>query len=444
VQKLTKRLVGVLLVSAMTLSLMACGSSSSSSSSSSTSSESTSASSAPEVKKEPVTLSLWHIWAADSESSKAPFEKVLADFQAKNPDIKLNVDATENETYKTKIRAAVAANEAPDIFFYWSGGYMKSFVDAGKLLPLNDYIDTETQGKLLSGTLTNMTFGDKFFGLPHSMSIGTFFINKELFEQNNVKIPTTYEELVTACKAFRAKDITPMAIGAKDSWCIDMYLDMIGTRQAGYETCYKALTKTGTFEDPNIIEGARKLQELVDIGAFTKGAMGVTRDESEVPFYEGKIPMYMNGSWTIGNIMKPESKIKDKIQIIKFPTLSDKSDVNDFTGGVSEIFVINANTKFKDESVKALKFISENFSKEVYMAGAGLPTWKMTVDDSKIDPLTRELVKLTQDSKTYTLWWNTLLEGNDSQTYMDKSAELFGKRITPEQFAKDLQSMNKK
>jgi raffinose/stachyose/melibiose transport system substrate-binding protein len=440
--KNVKRAVAALLVSAMAFSFAACGGSKTGSSSAGSTGSEQSANSS-EAKKDPVTLSLWHIWAADSESSKAPFEKVLKDFQAANPDIKLNVDATENETYKTKIRAAVAANEAPDIFFYWSGGYMKSFVDSGKLLALNDYLDSDTQAKILPGTTANMTFDNKIYGLPHSMSIGTFFVNKELFQQNNVKIPETYDDLVTAVKAFRAKGITPMAVGAKDTWCIDMYLDILETRQAGYDACYKALSKTGTYEDPGIVEGARRLQELVDLKAFTDGAMGVTRDESEVPFYEGKIPMYFNGSWTIGNVMKPDSKIKDKIDIIKFPALSDKSDVNDFTGGVSEIFVVNANTKHKDEAVKALKYISENFSKEIYMAGAGLPTWNVSVDESKIDPLTLKLVQLTKDAKTYTLWWNTFLEGDDSQLYMNKSSELFAKKITPEQFAKDLQTMNK-
>ncbi|AEY64439.1 extracellular solute-binding protein [Clostridium sp. BNL1100] len=438
--KFTKRICAALMAIAILATSAACGNSTSTDNSSGASQ---SAGSSTAASKEPVSLSLWHIWAADSESSKAPFEKVLTDFQNANPDIKLQVDATENETYKTKIRAAVAANEAPDIFFYWGGGYMKSFVDAGKILPLNEYIDNDTKGKILPGTLDNMTFNDKIYGLPHSMSIGTFFINKELFQQNSVKVPETWDDLVAAVKAFRAKGITPMAVGAKDTWTLDMYLDILETRQAGYDTCYKALSKQGSFEDPGLIEGAKKLQELVDMKAFTDGAMGVTRDESEVPFYEGKIPMYFNGSWTIGNIMKSDSKIKDKIDIIKFPSLREKSDVNDFTGGVSEIFVVNANTEHKDESVKTLKYIAENFSKEIYLSGAGLPTWNVSVDESKIDPLTLKLVNLTKDAKTYTLWWNTFLEGDNSQLYMNKSSELFAKKITPEQFCKDLQTMNK-
>lgn len=65
---------------------------------------------------EVVTLNLWHIWAAESESSKAPFEAAVKEFNAENPNIQVVLDATENETYKTKMTATIAANEAPETF----------------------------------------------------------------------------------------------------------------------------------------------------------------------------------------------------------------------------------------------------------------------------------------------------------------------------------------
>ena len=391
---------------------------------------------------EVVTLNLWHIWAAESESSKAPFEDAVKEFNEENPNIQIVMDATENETYKTKMTATIAANEAPDIYFYWSGGYMQNIVEAGKVLDLDKYLEQETRDKILTGTLTNMTFDGKVYGLGHSMSVGTFFVNTELFDQYNVKIPETWEELITACTIFKENSITPISVGAKDTWCINMYLDIIETRQAGYEICYNALTKKGSFVNEDIIEGARKLQELVEIGAFTNGALGVSRDESEVPFYNGQIPMYLNGSWTIGNINADDCPVKGKIKVVKFPALSDKSNVNDFTGGVAETFVVNAATEHPEEAVYALKTISEKFSRNLYLSGAGIPTWKVDVDETQIDPLTLELVDLIQDSNSFTLWWNTLLEGADSEFYMNKSAELFAMQITPEEFAEAFQTMN--
>lgn len=234
-----------------------------------------------------------------------------------------------------------------------------------------------------------------------------------------------------------------MAVGGKEAWCIDMYLDILQVRAGGYDACMNALSGKGSYEDAGIIDGAKKLQELVKLGAFGDNPMAISRDESEVPFYNGEVPMYLNGSWTIGNIAK--SKIKDKIKIVPFPSCGSKSNLGDFTGGVAGNFVVSANTQHKDEAVTTLKFIAQDFAKEAFSAGVSLPAWKLDgIDNSKVDSLTKQLMDLTSSAKTYTLWWNTYLDGSSSELYMNKTSELFAMKTTPEQYAKDLQTMNSK
>lgn len=392
-----------------------------------------------------VTLKLWHIWAADSESNRKPFLKVLDNFQKENPNIKLDIDETEAKAYDTKIKTAAAGDELPDVFYSQAGGYLKSFVDAGKVLPIDDYLNDGTKDKLLPGVLSNMTFDGKVYGLPYTQATAVFFVNKEMFDQNGIKIPETYNELVTAVKAFRAKGITPMTVGAKDEWPTTQYFDIMAIRDAGAKVCNDALNKKGTYEDPGFIDAAAKFQELVKLQAFNDGALGLTRDESEMPFYEGKVPMYVNGSWTVGNIQKDNSKIKGKILALKFPIIEGgKGEINDFTGGAAEGFYVGANTKHKEEAVKLLKYITQNHSREAYLAGAGIPTWKMDVDESKIDPLNLQIVKNLKDAKTTTLWFNSLLLSKDSDNYQKELTQLFSLQVTPEQFAKDMQKMNSK
>ena len=62
--------------------------------------------------QEEVTLTLWSIWSSDSESNKAPFLKTIEEFKAAYPNIDVELDMSEAEAYKTKIKTAVAANEA--------------------------------------------------------------------------------------------------------------------------------------------------------------------------------------------------------------------------------------------------------------------------------------------------------------------------------------------
>lgn len=236
-----------------------------------------------------------------------------------------------------------------------------------------------------------------------------------------------------------------MTVGAKDEWPTTQYFDIMAIRAAGAEVCNDALNKKGTYEDPGFIDAAAKFQELVKLQAFNDGALGTTRDESEMPFYEGKIPMYVNGSWTAGNIQKEDSKIKDKILALKFPLIEGgKGDINDFTGGAAEGFFVGANTKHKEEAVKLLKYITENHSKEAYLVGAGIPTWKMDVDESKLDPLNLQIAKNLKEAKTTTQWFNSLLQTKDADDYQKELTQLFSLEVTPEQFAKDMQKMNSK
>ncbi|MDR2479992.1 MAG: extracellular solute-binding protein [Treponema sp.] len=395
-------------------------------------------------KDKGVTLNVWHIWASDTESSKAPFENAVKDFRAAYPNINLVVDATENEAYKTKIRSTIAAGEAPDVFFYWGGARMKDFVDGNALLPLNDYLDADTMKRILPGTLDNMTFNGKVYGLPNSMLTGTFFVNEELFVQHGQKVPTNWDELVKVCQAFIDKGVTPFTVGGKEGWCIASYMDLIILRQAGLDGTRALLNKTARYAgNADFIEAGRKLQQLVDMGAFPKGSLGVSRDEAEVPFYEGKVPMYVNGSWTIGNVVRPDSKIKDKVKIYPFPVMGPKGNVNDYTGGVSDMFSVSSKTKYPAEAALAVKYITEHMSAYMYSSGAGLPTWAVKVDESKIDPLTKRLVEMTGSAKSYTLWWDSSLEAADAQVYLNNLTALFAKQITPQQFADVMQTIEK-
>lgn len=84
------------------------------------------------------TLTMWTI-ATESDSFHKPYLQAIEEFEKNHPGVKINMETFENESYKTKIKAAVAANELPDIFFTWAGGFSESFVSSGKVMCLDDY-----------------------------------------------------------------------------------------------------------------------------------------------------------------------------------------------------------------------------------------------------------------------------------------------------------------
>ena len=73
-------------------------------------------------------------------------------------------------------------------------------VDAGLVLPLDEYMTDDVKGRMLGGTLDNFVFDGKTYGYPYSVAVASLYVNTELFEQNNVKIPETHYRTQRNCR----------------------------------------------------------------------------------------------------------------------------------------------------------------------------------------------------------------------------------------------------
>lgn len=72
----------------------------------------------PAAAGETQTLDLWF----NSDDAFNQFnEKVIADFEAANPDIDIVYSPYPNEAYKTNLQVAIGSDAPPDIFFNWAG-----------------------------------------------------------------------------------------------------------------------------------------------------------------------------------------------------------------------------------------------------------------------------------------------------------------------------------
>jgi len=433
-----KKRLAFLLAGTLMLSLAACGGTATKDSTEGSTAAGSSSATANQIE-----LKFSHIWGSASDPFTPAAKKVLQDYEAANPNVKITVDTNENEAYKTKVKAMAAANELPDLFSTWGGGFSQPFIDSNSVLAIDQYLTDEIKSKLVNGAFNNVTYNNKIYGVPFALSAGALFVNTELFEKNGLKLPTTYEDLLTAIKTFKSKGITPMAISGKDKWTIAMYFDVMALRAAGPEKIVQTLSKKGSFKDTEFLNAAKRFKELIDAGAFSKGAAGVSNDEAEVPFYQGKIPMMFKGSWAAGKAGLKESKVLGKIKALSFPEIpAGKGNAKQFTGGAVDAIMVSANTKYKDEAVKFQLYFTENMSRESYLVGASMPVWKVSgIDESKLNPALADVVNLTKDAEGFTIWWDTLLAGKDTETYLNALQELFMGTKTPEQFVDSLQTI---
>ncbi len=390
-------------------------------------------------------LTVWHLWTTDSDANAKSFSKVLKDWQALHPDVEVEIDATENEAYKTKIKTAIAANEAPDVFFAWGGGFAKPFAEAGALLPLDDYLNDGTKDRLTGGALDNFTYNGKAYGLPFIMWVGTLYCNKEMFEANNITLPTTNEELLAAAQGFKDKGIVPISVGAKDGWPAMFFQNVYAVRTAGAEGSNTALAGETSFDLPEFVQSAKYLDDLVKAGAFDPGALALTYDEAKMPFLNGEVPMLYIGSWLAAEVQDEKlSQVKDKIVALNWPSITDgKGDANEILGGSIDSLMVSNNAKDKDLAVEFVKYVTENMSKESFRLGAGIATWKFDMTDIEVDPLVQQIIDIANKSPGATLAWDTFLEGEAAEKHKSLVQQIFAGQITPEDFAKEMAKLQK-
>ena len=73
------------------------------------------------AEAEKTTLTMWCI-ATESDANRPAYEAAIAAFEAAHPDIKIEWEAFENQSYKVKIKAAMAVNAEMLRFYFRLGG----------------------------------------------------------------------------------------------------------------------------------------------------------------------------------------------------------------------------------------------------------------------------------------------------------------------------------
>lgn len=448
-----KKLVSLMLAGAMAVSLAACGSSGASSATSTTADEAQSSATSTVATttksgvtlntKDKITLSLWDIWP-DGQPLYQPIADYIDLYEKDHPNITIDRVATQEVDYQsTKLRVAGADGSQGDIFYCWGGGYGKTYVDGGVVLPLDEYYAKYgVNDELLEGATTYCTYDGKTYGLPLKQWAGVLFCNKTIFDQYGLEVPKTFDDLMNCVKTFRKNDVTPMVLGAKDGWHIGMIQNALAVRTAGAEYMNKALAGEATLNTPEIVKSAELLKELSDAGAFPDGTLGLSSDEAEAEFYDGVVPMFFGGSWVAQTVSLPENACsEDEIVVAPMPTVDGgKGDETQYSGGVIDTFMINKNTKYPDEAFDFAYGLTKYLSAKAYVLGDSLPCWKdLDVDTSEVSPTLMDVEDMIQNSTGYVLAWDTFLEGTAIDKHYQLLQGVLEGSVTPEQFAEEMQ-----
>ncbi len=382
-----------------------------------------------------ITLDMWCI-ATESDSNRHSYEQAIADMAEKYPNITLNWEAFENQSYKTKIKAAVSANEMPDIFFTWSCAFLADFVDAGKVYCL-DAAYEEFKDELPESMLGNSTYDGKHYGVPLTMNIVGLFANMDLLKQVGYdEIPGTYDEFIECCDALKAAGITPFGCAGKETWCVTEYLESVIEKSVGYETLNDIFLGRATWNNPDVAAAVDTFQGLVNNGYFDPNGIALSNDEVKNNFIEGKYAFYMNGTWNCADFAQHADL---NVKVAEFPVINaDKASLGQLIGGPSDTLAVAASSENADIAAKYCFELGKLICHYGYLDGCGLPAWTPYGDTSSVNPLTQTVAEICGNATGYVLFGDTAMNADDANTYLSYVELVYGCEVDGQGFIEGL------
>ena len=282
---------------------------------------------------EPITINIATTWTQGSAVLPAA-EKVIAEFEAKYPEVTIQMDAESTGDLRTKLTVQAASGELPDIS-WCPQSYSREFEKDGLIIDWKTVIeqDPEWKAQYSDAVWEGLTEQNGAITLaPLEAAIDGLYYNAEMFEENGWEAPETWDDFMALIPKIKEKGIAPLVTGGKDSrfaWMASAIL----VRSAGLDNfkdlCFgEAMTK---WDDPQygFVEAVSKFKEMVDAGAFPNGVLGMSATEADQMFANGEAAMYYEGAWKVANFESAGGKgWTDKVNRIDWPAFTDCADGN--------------------------------------------------------------------------------------------------------------------
>ena len=385
--------------------------------------------------EEQITLQLWSI-ATESDSSHQAYVDAIAAFEADHPNIKIEHNATENEAYKTKIKAAMSSGEdLPDLFFTWGMGFLGEFVNAGRVVCLDESYPAYAD-ELPEAMTTNVTYDGKMYGVPYTMSLVTLYANMDILATVGYDhIPATFEEMTDCCDKLVAAGQIPFGVSGKELWCLSEYVEPLMIKSVGGDKLRDIYNGVASWNDEGVIAAIAAFQDMKAKGYFDPSADALGNDEVKNNFIQGKYAFYQNGSWNNADI---GSQAKFNVQIGTFPVLNpEKGNVSDMIGGPNNTLAVTETCEHKEEAIQAAFELAKFFSDADYKSGANLPCWAAD-PDAEVSDLVKSAADMASKADSMVLFGDNFLSADAANTYLDYIGLAWAGEVTPEEYAAGL------
>jgi raffinose/stachyose/melibiose transport system substrate-binding protein len=315
------------------------------------------------------------------------FRDLISDYNASQDDVKVTLDSSSN------LQAGFLRGNPPDLGFLNYNMEMARFMERGALSDLSDMPEADRILPEVQDLVDQYaTYPGRTSVLPYSVMAASVIYNKQIFADNGIAVPQTYDELIAACDGLTAAGVTPFYGTFKDPWTVAQgWFDYTVGGEVDVADFYKKLNALGTDVGPTsevsfektLAEPVDRMQQLID-NYTNPDAASKGYGDGNLAFAQGQAAMYLQGPWAFGEIAKSAPDLD--LGTFPLPMTDSASDLRvrvniDLAAWIPEV---------SPHKEAARKFLSYLFQKDVMDAynasqlGYGTTTDAAPVTDARI------------------------------------------------------------
>ena len=216
--------------------------------------------------------------------------------------------------YSKILSTALGNSEAPDIFFTYP--WMGDWADGADIFAASENLADPALDIDLSCVRENLLKRDdqgRILSVPVYTTTYGMLVNEDLFAKENIAVPQTYSELLSACEAFRAAGYANPIMGYNKSGELlyPLYYPYFCGQIQGDEAALSALNAL----QPEAGEYLRDMLELTAdfmrhgyLDLESCSALKDNYDAVILRFFEGDVPMMLATGNTVSGTEKREAK----------------------------------------------------------------------------------------------------------------------------------------
>lgn len=363
-----KKVMALVLASAMVFSMAACGGDSGSSG------ETKKEDSGDSGESDGGELSV-SIWDTNQEPG---LKEILADF-TEETGIKTKLTVVKWDEYWTMLEAGAQGGSLPDVFWMHSNEserYMSNdmLLDLTDKIAESDKIDPENYPEDIWGLYT---YDDKYYAVPKDVDTIALWYNKTMFDEAGLAYPTadwTWDDVSEAAKKLTKDDGSQYGLAVRNDNNQAGYYNLVYDN-GGY-IINEDKTKSG-WDDPKTIEAMKTLEGWIKDGVMPS-IETMSENGEDVLFQSGKVAMVLQGSWMVAAYRDNEYTAAncDLVELPKNAETGRRASVYNGLG-----LAAAANGEHTEEAWKLLEYLgSEEAQKKQAELGVTMSAYKGTSD----------------------------------------------------------------